>query len=432
MKRLVFLLLCMASAALGGPLDPLLAKPDLWSLNQDSFERLSESRQFRWTSNARDSARAATHDLNPENILTLYNLPVTESLVRFEGGKLTQFVATIYSRGDAGEIKKEVFEELLRKTIDALDTATKVKYTPRGREAGNAVHAEGLLWQNPTAQYLLEYSFTREMKSRDVPFRAEFVRLTVTPPTRTTSLLASASNAAQARFNGLTHVKRDSNSGDVLIADIPMVDQGQKGYCAVACTERVMRYYGVSVDENELAQVANTATEGGTSPEAMFGALKKLSARLHVRVHAVEQLEIKQILALQTEYNRAAKKESVAQLPDQGHFIDINGMFEAMKPDLLSEVRTKNKAEVSRFERAVEDHINQGVPLLWSVVVGLFPEHGVSMQNSGGHMRLIIGYNNKTQEILYSDSWGRGHELKRMPLNNAVAMTVGMTTLEPL
>jgi hypothetical protein len=46
-------------------------------------------------------------------------------------------------------------------------------------------------------------------------------------------------------------------------------------------------------------------------------------------------------------------------------------------------------------------------------------------------MRLIIGYNDKTGEILYSDSWGAGHELKRMPLAQAVSMTTGLTTLEP-
>ena len=33
---------------------------------------------------------------------------------------------------------------------------------------------------------------------------------------------------------------KDAASGDVYIQDVPMVDQGQKGYCAVACTERVV------------------------------------------------------------------------------------------------------------------------------------------------------------------------------------------------
>ncbi len=425
MNRYFLLLSILAANAFAGPLDPLLTRPDLWSLNQDAFARLMEARQYVWTSNARDSARAGDRQL------TLFNLPVTESVARFDNGKLTQIVATIYARGDAGELKKEEFETLLHAATDALNAATKAKFTVRGKDASSAVHAEGLIWQTPAAQYLLEYSFTRELKSRDVPFRAEFVRLTVSPPPKTVGLLAAALGSTQAKFNGLAHVKRDLTSGDVFIADVPMVDQGQKGYCAVACTERVMRYYGVSVDENELAQVANTGTQGGTSPDAMFGALKRLGARLHVRVRPIEQMEVKQLMALQTDYNRVAKHVGESPLPAEGHVIDVDGMFQAMKPDVLLETRTKNKAELTRFEHAVEDHINQGIPLLWSVVVGLFPEKGIP-QGGGGHMRLIIGYNNKTEEILYSDSWGAGHELKRMPLANAVSMTVGLTSIEPM
>ena len=47
-------------------------------------------------------------------------------------------------------------------------------------------------------------------------------------------------------------------------------------------------------------------------------------------------------------------------------------------------------------------------------------------------MRLIIGYNTKTNELLFSDSWGAGHEKKRMPLDDAWSITTGLVTIEPL
>ena len=47
-------------------------------------------------------------------------------------------------------------------------------------------------------------------------------------------------------------------------------------------------------------------------------------------------------------------------------------------------------------------------------------------------MRLIVGYNAKTEEILYSDSWGAGHELKRMKADDAWTITTGLMTVEPL
>jgi hypothetical protein len=211
-----------------------------------------------------------------------------------------------------------------------------------------------------------------------------------------------------------------------------MVDQGQKGYCVVASAERVMRYYGNPVDANELAQIANTKTEGGTSSEAMFDALKKVGARLKVRVRDVQQGDtVKDILRLITDYNRAAKRAGVPEVPDPGRMIDVGAVYRAMKGDLLKEVRTKNKSDMARFQRQIESHIDTGIPLLWTVMLGLTSEPGIP-QTAGGHMRLIIGYNKQKEEVLFSDSWGAGHELKRLPLADAWTMTTGAMSIEPL
>jgi hypothetical protein len=52
-------------------------------------------------------------------------------------------------------------------------------------------------------------------------------------------------------------------------------------------------------------------------------------------------------------------------------------------------------------------------------------------QSWGGHMRLIIGYNKAKSEIIYTDSWGEGHSLKRMPAVEAWCMTMGMYAMIP-
>ena len=98
----------------------------------------------------------------------------------------------------------------------------------------------------------------------------------------------------------------------------------------------------------------------------------------------------------------------------------------------LRPARTKlNPAYMSRFEQDIENHIHRGIPLLWSVYLGLLPEEKLSPQARGGHMRLIIGYDAKAKEVYYSDTWGGGHELKKMPLANAWTITDGLFTLEP-
>ena len=49
----------------------------------------------------------------------------------------------------------------------------------------------------------------------------------------------------------------------------------------------------------------------------------------------------------------------------------------------------------------------------------------------GGHLRMIIGYNTQKDEIIYSDTWGRGHEKKSMSTENAFTITNSLFSLEP-
>ena len=416
--------LTLAAARADTPLDPLVSQDALWTFDQDAFEKAAKGLPFSWTSNARDSARAARAGM------TLFGLPVTEAVARFNGNKLAQIDFNFYARGDAGDLSEDKFKALVPAVVEAITKATGVKHVVRGKDARNAVRAEGLLWQTPTALHTLEYSSIKEVKSRDIPFRAEFVRLQIAPPAKSVGLLASATSTARLKFIGSSHVKRDAASGDVWVGDVPMVDQGEKGYCVVATTERVMRYYGNSVDANELAQIANSDADGGTSLHAMRDSLKKVSARLRVRLREIEKLEVKDVLALLKDYNRSAKRLGAETIPDPGQVIDVGGIFRQMQPAVLKEAKTKNKADLSRFNRNVQANIDSGVPLLWSVQLGMVPESGIP-QTGGGHMRLIIGYNTKTAEVLYSDSWGRGHELKRMKADDAWTITTALMSIEP-
>lgn len=429
----------LAVPALAEPLDPLFAADNFWTQKQDDFMKGAGKLGYEWTSSAKDSARTArprsSNNASASGAssggITVFGLPVIESVARFDGDKLAAVTVVLYARGDVGDWTEQQFDGLVRNAADAISKGTGAKFAVRGKDMTNAVHAEGLTWTTDKSRYLLEYSKTKALPTRNIPFRAEFVRLEISAPEKKVGLLASATNTQRAKFSGLTHIKRDAASGDVWLGDVPMVDQGEKGYCVVAATERVMRYYGDKVDEHELAQVANTNTAGGTSSDAMVDALKKLSARLKVRVREVDKFDIKEILALIADYNRTAKKDKKPQLSDQGHMIDVGAMYREMDTDVLREVKTKNKSDLHRFQRSIQAHIDQGVPLLWTVMLGKIPEPGIP-QNAGGHMRLIIGYNNTKDEVLFSDSWGPGHELKRMKAEDAWTMTTGTMSIEPL
>ncbi len=395
-------------------------------MTPSDFAEQTRDLGFQWVSVANDTAQTTRAGL------TLFGNPVYQTLAHFEKGKLQEITVSLFNRGDAGEMPREKFEALLKSCVEKLTAASGAQPTVRGKDATNAVRADGVIWQSSASKFLLEYSFTREVKTRNIPYRAEFMRLEISPAERAQSLLASAlATSKPQKFNGMEHIKRDA-SGDVVLTGVPMVDQGQKGYCVVASAERVMRYYGAQVDEHELAEIANSSAHGGTSNEAMFDALKKLSNRLRVKIRTIETFDVRHFLALIAEYNRAAKRgKRATEIDTSSHMLDVPAIYAQMEPDILREVRTRNKSESDRFLREVQAHIDEGLPLLWSVQLGIVPEEKAP-QAKGGHMRLIIGYNAKTDEIIYSDSWGYGHEQKRLPLADAWTITTGLDSIEPL
>ena len=448
------------------PLDSWLTSSTLWQTAPDQFPAARAFR-FRWVSTAHDAARTDFPALR------LRDLPVAEVITRFSPGnattptsspgvapapaavavtgghtQLSGIQISIYNRGDVGDLDQKSFDALVAQSKTALNDLTSVAAAERGADNGSAVQTRGLVWVTPRSRYLLEWSATPENKVQGIAYRAEFIRLKITPehdqPKTFLDQLRTASSATAGAARPMTvraselpaRVVRDPDGGERL-PNIPMVDQGQKGYCVTAATERVLRYYGVDVDQNELAQIANTDTEGGTSTEAMLAALKKLAGRFKVNVITEVMPTYADFLREIDDYNRVARnapKSSGATLVDtRATPLSYETVYNQMKGDLLRDARTKlNPAYMTRFEHDIQAHLDRGIPLLWSVELGMLPEEKLNLQTRGGHMRLIIGYNAKTREVYYSDTWGMGHELKKMSLANAWTITTGLFTLEPI
>jgi len=211
-----------------------------------------------------------------------------------------------------------------------------------------------------------------------------------------------------------------------------VVDQGRKGYCVTASVERVLRYYGADIDQHEIAQLANSDADRGTSVKAMIEAMEDISNQTGVRVREHYTQDFYEFQDVVKEYNREAKRADLPEvvLPTRG-VIDITSIYARMKGPQLKEARVGSRSDYGRFQRDIAELIDKGYPGVWSVMLGLVPEEPALPQAFGGHMRLIIGYNPESEEILYTDSWGRGHEMKRMSMADAWTITMGLSSLEP-
>ena len=403
-----------------GPISPF------WGWDQATFLRETRANGFRWMEEG-VAARAAP--LRGQ----VFDKAVLEAVVRFAEGAPDQFVASYYNRGDAEtEISEADFQRLVRELSATI--SSRVRRQPMPGNTGSrqsAVRDDSLVWQLPEHRFELTYSYSppRRDRGENVPFRAEYVRLTVRK-FQPGDIPASANtrvNVYEIRAN----LQRNPETGDVWIGNVPMVDQGPKGYCAAATAERTMRYFGQDVDQHQIAQIANTTADGGTSFDQFRSALQAIGRQYQYSFNAHIDWSFRDFQQMLDHYNRVAKRNNQREIVLQrGGVVNIAEVYKAMDAETLIASRQRRRADFNRFEERVKRYVNGGAPLIWGVMLGVVPEKEIP-QASGGHLRLIIGYNEKTRELLYSDSWGRGHELKRMSLEHAFAITTALYSLEP-
>ena len=265
----------------------------------------------------------------------------------------------------------------------------------------------------------------------------QFVRVTLTPKQKEKPKGATKSVSGQASAAKIKANVRKNAEGDVWIDGVPMVDQGQKGYCAAAVSERILRYYGHDIDEHEIAQQAGSQAQTGTRISEMIETVKAVGVKKRLGFNQIVSMagSFDDITKEIDQYNKTAKsmKEPDISLAShtRGNMIMVGEIYDEMKPKVLKKMRTKD-SRFKKFQAGVKTQIDKGIPICWGVTLGMFPEPGVNMQSKGGHMRMIIGYNSKTREILYTDTWGAGHELKRMPEDWAFTITHDAFFLRPL
>lgn len=182
--------------------------------------------------------------------------------------------------------------------------------------------------------------------------------------------------------------------GDVYISEIPMVDQGPKGYCVPATFERAMRFMGIDADMYMLAMIGEAAMGGGTSVE-------KLMENVRRQVYSKGR-------------RTKDEKEPELRYKDLKKYLDdgVPIMWTMKAMDEYGNIARSNTSERKNADVAK-----------WSEKVAAqnaeFAKKPKADDGKRAHMCMIIGYNEKTQELAVSDSWGPEHALKWVPLKVA-------------
>ena len=449
-----------------------MASEPFWKSDPVLFVRRHADSGFEFTSEQREGA-----DSRQDGGVTCFGLPVYESRISFgQAGGIERVELMLYARAGTETIRViagpdgSKFRRRMRldksMTHDefaaALDTVRSHLTAPgkkqpaivrenAGSEGGRQRSQTWPRTALPT-EATLTWNYDQQGKST-ATFKPGFIRLAVDGPVRLAAVSSGKGVKKTAAARGAKKItdnviNESKGRGDVFIDNVPMVDQGQKGYCSVATAERVLRYYGVEIDEHQIAEAAGTSAEEGTDVRAMKRSVEAIGKRFRlgtiVCYGGIDKGAGENISALTDEvrlYNKAARKMKKPEIPDSvyitqhGNTMSYSPMsaYQAMDPEVMKDMKVNgpHKSKFTKFKKDIHDQVLKGIPLFWGVTLGIYPEPGL-LQDGGGHMRLIIGYNDKKNEILYTDSWGAGHELKRMPVDWAWTITHSLMYMKPL
>ncbi|MGJ8644120.1 MAG: hypothetical protein ACSHX9_11985 [Luteolibacter sp.] len=185
----------------------------------------------------------------------------------------------------------------------------------------------------------------------------------------------------------MDNVVRDDN-GDVYISEIPMVDQGPKGYCVPATFERAMRTMGIDADMYLLAMVGQSNAGGGTVVELLLENVKSAVYRKGRRTKedAVKSLRLRDLKRYIDDGSPVMW--SMCSVNNYNDIADENTKGRASGDAVFREEMNTKAAKIAESPKPVDNR----------------------------HICMIIGYNEATNEIAVSDSWGKRFEKRWIPL----------------
>ena len=289
----------------------------------------------------------------------IFEIPAQELLLVSDAEDMITQADVIFSnKGDSAKVrsmKRDI--RLSGRSLKA--TLTRILGNPVRDEFGpEGLQKEVLAWKFGEIRFLLETS------------REEYTILHVCYRKKPDHKLKR--KELRVRKEEYSANVRNTPSGDRYVENIPMVNQGPKGYCVPATVERVLRYYGIDqITMHQLADAAGTGRGGGTSVASMNHAIGKLRRNFGLDIHSCGEVRM----------------ETLKKYIDQGiplmwvmyvnpAFVQLMQNSRALRPNTTPEQWLKSLRKYK------------------------FPRGGES------HVCLIVGYNARTEEIAVSNSWG--------------------------
>lgn len=401
----------------------------LWTLKPEQCEILLDSR-FK----SQDEYDNAVRYHSKESLKYIYfnKKIIPEIIFYFQKRQLQSITVSLYNRGDNGSITEQNFTRLNNEAEKFLRKISGDSNFKKETRKFDDFRIESIKYTGKNCDYVL-----RRNRKGKYP---EYVQLLIYPAGQAKNLRDALQTDAGKNVLQL-NLNIEPNGDHYL--NIPMVNQGNKGYCVAATVERIMKYYGSRVDQQIIAQLAESDAFQGTNLHKIINVLDKNKSKLQIKVDKLITENIfdspDDFEKLTMQYNNFAKKQKRNRIKfddfckGKGRYrrINVAALISSYEYDLFRSARCKPQRLVDRFNKEVQESLNAGIPLAWCTFTFQNMKDGRRIGNFGLHMRIINGFNPQTNQIIYTDSWGKGHEKKYLALNDAWAITLMLIQITP-
>ncbi len=303
-----------------------------------------------------------------------------------KNGKVAQVDMVFFNKGDSATGKKwtSKLQREMKKQWDAIEASLDsfAGKSEKGTWGDGRIKNKAQIWK------FQNYVFSLEVKPK------EFIILHIT------NLAAKKSSKAGVTddFNGKVNVVKENN-GDVWIKNIPMVNQGAKGYCVPATIERCLKYYAIpNVDMHKIAAVCKTSIGGGTTMDNVMQNFRKVCSTFKLKMQNVRSLSM----------------NSISNMVDKG--IPICWTMFSTDQYYQRMVSNTVKRKNTNFD-AYCDEIKK--------------QDKIKKISDGAHICLIIGYNKTSKELAVSNSWGDNYEITWVRFEDAKIVSRGLFVINP-
>jgi hypothetical protein len=425
------------------PLEMLLDKKGkIFNVTPDKFmERMDQ--YFEWESESKETAKASSS-------VSFLGFKALDAIARFKNGKFSKFEIYLYNRDDERS-RKTYFWGLLDKALSKPDEWTGVsgERVPHEREGKFAVLVK--VWKQKPYLYTLKWACShKDNKGFGERMRFEVSKLEDEDHSDKNKEPAKKPEVKKSTGALTDNIKKSPN-GDVFIENIKTF---VKGPCPSSVFEIVLSYYyGQDFDSSQIAQICK-ASEPNLNMSDIFKAFKSIDAKLRVRLKElyvsemlkVDELDVNDMRVWSrackviSKYNRSARKAGVPKIKIAQYMMKIDKktlyypkkMLAAMTLAGVKSMRLNGeKYEYKKFLKKVREYIKSGIPVCWCMTPALLQNDMFASQTSSRDLKLIIGYNDKENKIIYLDASGADHALNKMSYDDAWYITRAACVLLP-